>query len=93
LELRAISITNQHWEKLMSDKPSKEDFLNPKSRYRGEFTPGNLAFDANLQEFANRIAIICALENGGKVPPSEAYEQIKQLWKELKASKQNLIDE
>ncbi|WP_019500606.1 hypothetical protein [Pseudanabaena sp. PCC 6802] len=76
----------------MSDKPSKEEFLNPTSRYQGEFTPENLVFDANLQEFANRISIICALENGGKLPPGEAYEQIKKLWKELKASKQNLID-
>jgi hypothetical protein len=77
----------------MSDKLSKEEFLNPTSRYQGEFTPGNLAFDANLQEFANRILLICALENGGKIPPGEAYEQIKKLWTDLKASKQNLIDE
>lgn len=76
----------------MSDMSSKEEFLNPKSRYQGEFTPENLVFDTNLQEFANRISIICALENGGKLPPGEAYEQIKKLWKELKASKQNLID-
>jgi hypothetical protein len=77
----------------MSDKPTKEEFLNPTSRYRGEFTPGNLAFDANLQEFASRISLICALENGGKLPPGEAYEQIKKLWKDLKDSKENLLEE
>jgi hypothetical protein len=76
----------------MSEQVAKEGFLNPISRYHGDFTPENLAFDANLQEFANRIAIICALENGGKITTAEAYEQIKKLWAELKASKQNLLD-
>jgi hypothetical protein len=76
----------------MSDKAAKDEFLNPIGRYHGDFTPENLAFDANLQEFTNRISIICALENGGKINPAEAYEQIKKLWAELKASKQNLLD-
>jgi predicted HTH transcriptional regulator len=76
----------------MPDKPAKEGFINPTGRYQGDFTPGNLAFDANLQEFTNRVSIICALENGGKITPAEAYEQIKNLWAELKASKRNLLD-
>jgi len=65
--------------------------LNPISNFRGEFTPQNLAFDANLQEFTNRISIICALETGGKISPNEAYLQIKELWKKLDASRQNLL--
>ncbi|MBD2317878.1 DUF7219 family protein [Phormidium tenue] len=69
----------------------KESFLNPISNFRGEFTPQNLAFDANLQEFTNRISIICALETGGKISPNEAYLQIKELWKKLDASRQNLL--
>jgi hypothetical protein len=77
----------------MSDNPIKDQFFNPQGRYYGEFTPENLAFDANLQEFANRISIICALENGGKINTAEAYEQIKKLWAELKASKRNLLDD
>jgi hypothetical protein len=76
----------------MSEQAAKEGFINPIGRYHGDFTPENLAFDANLQEFANRISIICALENGGKITTAEAYEQIKKLWSELKASKQNLLD-
>lgn len=74
------------------DNPSKDDFLFPRSSYWGEFTPKNLAFNANLQEFAQRVAFICNLETGGKITSLEAYQQIKALWKELKQSKKNLID-
>jgi len=59
--------------------------------YRGVFSPENLAFDANLQEFTNRISIICALETGGKISPIEAYQQIRDLRTELDQSKQNLL--
>jgi hypothetical protein len=76
----------------MTDPIGKEQFLNPRARFQGEFTPENLAFDANLQEFANRITLICALENGGKISPQDAYGQIKGLWAELKRSKKNLLD-
>ena len=69
----------------------KERFMNPISRYRGEFSPENIAFDANLQEFTNRISIICALETGGKISPIEAYQQIKDLWTDLDRSKKNLL--
>ena len=67
--------------------------MNPISNFRGEFTPQNLAFDANLQEFTNRISIICALETGGKISPNEAYLQIKELWKKLDASRQHLLSD
>lgn len=70
----------------------KDQFLYPTSRYRGEFTPQQLAFNANLQEFAQRIGFICNLETGGKLSADEAYDQIKSLWKQLKASKSELID-
>ncbi len=69
----------------------KDRFLNPISNFRGEFTPQNLAFDANLQEFTNRISIICALETGGKISPNEAYQQIKELWNKLDKSKEHLL--
>ncbi len=68
----------------------KEDFFYPRSRYYGEFNPENLVFNANLQEFAQKISLICNLETSGKLPPGEAYEQIKALWKELKESKKQL---
>ena len=71
--------------------PDKDRFLNPISNFRGEFSPQNLAFNANLQEFTNRISIICALETGGKISSNEAYQQIKELWIKLDASRQNLL--
>ncbi|MBW4494600.1 MAG: hypothetical protein KME26_16240 [Oscillatoria princeps RMCB-10] len=66
------------------------DFLSPRSRYHGKFTPQNLAFDANLQEFAQKVSIICALETGGKLSSEQAYEEIRTLWHRLKTSKKHL---
>jgi len=71
---------------------SKHEFLFPRSKYWGEFTPQQLAFNANLQEFAQRVSLVCNLETGGKISALEAYQQIKQLWKELKQSKASLLD-
>ncbi len=68
----------------------RDEFLYPRSSYRGEFTPENLAFNANLQEFAQRASYICALETNGKISAEEAYQQIKFLWKQLKKSKKQL---
>jgi hypothetical protein len=75
------------------NNPNREQFLYPIGRYRGEFTPENLAFNANLQEFAQRVSVICALETGGKITSEDAYEQIKQLWYNLKRSKNTLLNE
>jgi hypothetical protein len=66
------------------------EFMNPLHRYYGEFTPENLVFDANLQEFSHRVGIISALEKGGKISPIESFEQIESLWKQLKTSKKQL---
>ncbi|MDF0553424.1 hypothetical protein [Kamptonema sp. UHCC 0994] len=67
-----------------------DQFLHPRSRYYGDFTPENLAFNANLQEFAQKITYICSLETGGKISSEKAYKEIKALWKQLKNSKKNL---
>lgn len=72
---------------------SKDQFFYPTGRYRGEFTPEHLAFNANLQEFAQRVSLICGLETGGKIPPGDAYREIKDLWNQLKESKKSLLDE
>jgi hypothetical protein len=74
----------------MFNANDKDKFLNPRSRYYGEFTPENLIFNANLQEFAQKVSIICNLETGGKISNAEAYDRIKALWKELKRSKKEL---
>ncbi|NES94319.1 MAG: hypothetical protein F6K32_03680 [Desertifilum sp. SIO1I2] len=66
------------------------DFIYPRSTYRGDFTPENLMFNANLQEFAQRVSIVCNLETNGKVSSETAYQQIKDLWQQLKISKDNL---
>ncbi len=71
----------------------KEEFLYPRSKYYGEFTPENLVFDANLQEFAQRISYVCNLENNGKISPQDAYDRIKDLWKQLKQSKKELLNQ
>lgn len=69
---------------------NKDDFLYPRSRYYGDFQPENVVFNANLQEFAQKVNYICNLETGGKLSPQEAYEEIKALWNDLKKSKKNL---
>jgi hypothetical protein len=68
----------------------KDNFLYPRSSYHGDVKPENLVFNANLQEFAQKVSYICNLETGGKIEPKEAYKQIKDLWKQLKKSKKQL---
>jgi hypothetical protein len=70
--------------------PSKEDFLYPHYRYQGKSKPENIVFNANLQEFAQRVNYICNLETGGKISTEEAYEEIQALWQQLKSSRQSL---
>ncbi|MEM1240201.1 MAG: hypothetical protein AAGI45_10210 [Cyanobacteria bacterium P01_H01_bin.26] len=79
----------------MANNPQeqKENFINPRAPYHGEFTPERLVFNSNLQEFANRVSLICNLETGGKISSEDAYGQIKKLWKSLKSSKKSLLDE
>jgi hypothetical protein len=74
----------------MADNYEKDKFLYPQSSYRGEFTPENMVFNSNLQEFAQRVSYICNLETSGKIKPGEAYRNIKLLWKQLKQSKKEL---
>ncbi|MBW4600531.1 MAG: hypothetical protein KME29_13275 [Calothrix sp. FI2-JRJ7] len=69
---------------------NKNEFLYPRSRYYGQVKPENLVFNANLQEFSQRVSIICNLQVSGKIPPEEAYQQTKTLWKQLKRSKKQL---
>ena len=68
----------------------KADFFNPRSRYRGTVKPENLVFNANLQEFSQRVSYICCLETSGKISPEVSYHEIRSLWKPLKQSKRPL---
>lgn len=74
-------------------QPEPKDFKNflfPRHRYYGQVKPENLVFNANLQEFAQKVTYITCLETGGKISPSEAYEQIQKLWEQLELSKKEL---
>ncbi|MEQ9356142.1 DUF7219 family protein [Coleofasciculus chthonoplastes] len=73
-----------------SAQVSKQNFLYPRCRYYGKFTPEDLAFNANLQEFAQKVSYISALETGGKISSERAYQQVQDLWKQLKHSKESL---
>ena len=69
---------------------SLEAFIYQHRRYRGHWTPENLAFNANLQEFAERVSYITSLETNGKLSPQEAYASMRQLWQQLGSSHQQL---
>ncbi|WP_017654639.1 DUF7219 family protein [Fortiea contorta] len=75
---------------IQSNLSDKSQFLYPRSCYHGQVTPKNLVFNANLQEFSQKVSYITGLQTGGKLSPEEAYSQIRNLWKQLKHSKQNL---
>ena len=66
------------------------DFIYQRSRYFGHFTPENLAFNANLQDFSQKVSYICSLQTGGKIAPEIAYQEIRALWQQLKRSKQQI---
>ena len=69
---------------------AKNSFLYPRDRYYGQVKPKNLVFNANLQEFAQKISYIASLETGGKLSPEKAFGQIEALWKQLEDSKNKL---
>ncbi|MBD2181638.1 DUF7219 family protein [Aerosakkonema funiforme] len=74
----------------MTESLDKNNFLYPQNSYRGQLTPEHLLYNANLQELAQKVSYISALETGGKISATQAYEQIKHLWKEFKYTTHNL---
>jgi hypothetical protein len=68
----------------------KEQFLYPLDNYRGDFKLEKMLFNANLQEFAQRVNVICNLETNGKISSQQAYQEIKVLWKNLKNTRKSL---
>lgn len=71
---------------------NKDDFISPTSKYYGKFSPGNLAFNSNLQEFAQKVSFVCGLETNGKISTEDAYNRIKEMWHQLEQSKRELLD-
>lgn len=49
-------------------------------------------FKANLQEFGNKVDLLCALQTGGKISAEDAYAEIRKLWKELKYVNSDLLE-
>jgi hypothetical protein len=70
----------------MEEKPDKYNFIYQTYSYRGEFTPQNLMFNANLQEFTTRVSYICNLQTIGKISTEDAYKQINELWQQVEHS-------
>lgn len=61
----------------------KMSFLYPYNRFRGQFTPQNLVFNVNLQEFAKKVEYLCALHTNGKLSNEHIYRELKLLWNQL----------
>lgn len=65
-------------------------FLYPHASDRNDFTPENLVFNANSQEFSQRINYIFYLQTSGKMSTNESFEQIRSLWHQLDRSPEQL---
>jgi len=60
--------------------------------YRGaDWSPDRLMFHQNLETFAERVGLIVGLQANGKLSQDQAYDQIKQVWKQLKLSRDELL--
>jgi hypothetical protein len=66
------------------------DTVFPFGSYQGRFSLENLAFNANLQEFARQTNKIADSHGQGHLDSDEALHQLEQLWQQLKASKHGL---
>lgn len=66
------------------------NFLYSHSHYYGDVKPENLVFNANLQEFAQRVTYISCLASNGKIPLEKAFQDLEMLWKQLEDSKEQL---
>jgi hypothetical protein len=73
------------------ERDIKENLLYIRSRYYGKFTPEHLAFNANLQEFAQKVAYISGLHTNGKISSEEAYQDLSLLWQQLRRSKETML--
>ena len=66
--------------------------LEALSAYRGDdWSPNRLMFHQNLEQFAERVGLIVALQANGKVSQEHAFNEIRQIWKQLKESHGELI--
>ena len=67
--------------------------LEAHSSYRGSgWSPQRLVFHQNLETFADRVGLLVGLQANGKLTQEAAFAEIRRLWKDLKQSKDTLID-
>jgi hypothetical protein len=67
--------------------------LEAHSSYRGDdWTPERLVFHQNLEQFAERVGLIVALQGNGKISQEEAFDEIRQIWKQLQDSRETLLE-
>ncbi|MCP9788510.1 hypothetical protein KBY99_05880 [Cyanobium sp. Maggiore-St4-Cus] len=67
--------------------------MEPHSTYRGsDWTPQRLMFHQNLESFAERVGLVVGLQSNGKMSQEQAYAEIRRIWKDLKDSKDTLLD-
>lgn len=69
------------------------NFLYQRYRYLGKYTPESFLFNANLQEFSQRVCYLSNLETLGKISSQECYEEIELLWQQLTQSFKALGEE
>lgn len=63
------------------------------SSFRGSnWSPQRLVFHQNLETFADRVGLLVGLQANGKLSQEAAFAEIRRLWKDLKQSKDSLID-
>ena len=68
--------------------------LEAHSSYRGDdWTPGRLVFHQNLEQFAERVGLIVALQGNGKILQEEAFDEIRLIWRQLQNSRESLLSE
>jgi hypothetical protein len=49
-------------------------------------------FHQNLETFAERVGLIVGLQGNDKLSQEQAYAEIRKIWKELKDSKDQLLN-
>ena len=73
--------------------PGVRSPMEAHSQYRGSgWSPQRLVFHQNLETFADRVGLIVGLQSNGKMSQERAYTEIRKIWKELKLSKDVLLD-
>lgn len=72
---------------MMQKLPS---FIYTRYRYQGKSKPEYLEFNAELQEFSQRVNYICCLQTNNKLSSESAYKKIEALVQKLEFSKNQL---